>query len=116
MMGKFDGKFDGKIRWEIRWENSMGKFDGKIRWEIRWENSMGKFDGKFDGKIRWENSMGKFVGKFENYANQKIMQIRKYTITDHALWAASPRPAYRPPGVWPPAGRDGCFFSYISFF
>jgi hypothetical protein len=22
---------------------------------------------------------------------------------------ASPRPAYQPPGVWPPAGRNWCF-------
>jgi hypothetical protein len=33
----------------------------------------------------------------------------------YALRAASPRRAYRPPGVWPPAGRNWCFLvTYLN--
>jgi hypothetical protein len=35
----------------------------------------------------------------------------------YALRAASHRPAYRPPGVWPPAGRNWCFLvTYLNIW
>jgi hypothetical protein len=41
--------------------------------------------------------------------NFNFITIVKYALFEKGVRAASPRPAYWPPGVWPPAGRNWCF-------
>jgi hypothetical protein len=64
--------------------------------------------GKGRCRMRGERMRGKKRGRVRNFPFQTL-KIRKVSLVvmgsgRYALRLASPRPAYRPPGVWPPAG------------